>query len=91
MIRKSGGSKNGLLPKLVFIFLTVVLDITKAILNKLQAIVNKFIWNNKKPRIKLSKVEKRLQNGGLAIPNIKKILLRSHFGCMFGIVEYARR
>lgn len=59
-----------LLPKLVFVLLNTTLDIPEALLNKMQAIVNKFIWNNKKPR--MLAVEKRLQNGGLAIPNIRK-------------------
>lgn len=66
-----------LLPKLVFVFLNAVLDSPNTILSKMQAIINEFIWRSKKPRIRLRMVEQKLQNGGVAIPNIyKKIIMR---------------
>lgn len=34
--------------------------------------INKFIWHSKKPRIRLMMVEKKLQNGGVAISTIKE-------------------
>lgn len=60
-----------LLPKLIFVFLNVILSIPESMLNRIQAIINRFIWGNKRPRINMTTVEKTLRNGEVAIPNIK--------------------
>lgn len=52
-----------LLPKLTFVFLNTVLDIQNKMLAKIQNILNKFIWGGKKPRLKMSLVQKPLQEG----------------------------
>lgn len=64
--------KMVLLPKLILVFLNTILKIPYSMLNSIQAIINTFIWGHKKPRICLAIVEKRLQDGGVAIPNIRK-------------------
>lgn len=64
--------KMVLLPQLLFIFLNTLLDIPVKTLNKIQLILNKFIWDNRKPRIKFLITQKNLQNGGIGIPNIRK-------------------
>lgn len=56
-----------LLPRLLFVFLTVNLDILESILNRMQSIFNNFIWNNKKPQLRMSVVHKKL-----LVPNIGK-------------------
>lgn len=61
-----------LIPHFHHLVCCITIDIPEATLNKMQAIVNKFIWNKKKLRLRLTTLEKTLQNGGLAIPNNKK-------------------
>lgn len=57
--------KMVLLPKLIFVKLNTDIDIPEAILNKIQATVNTFIWNRQRPRLKLTTVRKKLPNGEL--------------------------
>lgn len=59
-------------------------------LNKIQSILNRFIWSTKKPRFKLTTVEKKWLSGGLAIPNIRKyyyakLVASDGGGCQYGI------
>lgn len=64
---RTAAVKTILLPKLIF-----VIDIPEKVLNKIQNIINKFIWKRATPKLKLAITEKALRNGGVAIPNIKK-------------------
>lgn len=59
------------LPRLIFILLNASIDVPETTVNRNQAIINRFIWNRERPRLKLTMVEKNLQNDGIAIPNIK--------------------
>lgn len=72
-----------LLPKLLFVFLNVILDISQALLNKFQTIINNFVWMNKKPRIWLARLEKSLVTGGLVIPKYNKILPFGFVGSIY--------
>lgn len=54
-----------------FFFLNVILDIPKTLLNRLQLIINNFIWGNKRQRVCFVTSEKSLSEGGLAVPNLK--------------------
>lgn len=61
-----------LLPKLLFVFLNTNLDVPKMTLSKIKSIINKYIWGARKLRIKFSIAEKKIQDGGIAIPNINR-------------------
>lgn len=50
-----------LLPKLIFMMLNAVIDIPEATVNKIQTILNNFIWRRKRPRLKLTTVEKNVK------------------------------
>lgn len=50
----------------------MILEIPNRLLSKMQGINSKLIWGNKKPRIRKSILEKGLEDGGLAVPNIMK-------------------
>lgn len=56
-----------LLPKLIFVFLNAFLDITVKTLQKIQSILNTFVWVSKNPRMKLLTTEKEFRNGGIGI------------------------
>lgn len=38
---------------------------------KLHSAISKFLWNNKRPRLKMSTIQRRRLDGGLAVPNFK--------------------
>lgn len=38
---------------------------------KLHSAISKFLWNNKRPRLKMSTIQQRRLDGGLAVPNFK--------------------
>lgn len=63
---------NMVLPKLVFTFLNIILDLPTAILNRIQGIFSKCIWGNKRAWVSAKFLEQQLENGGLAIPNIRQ-------------------
>lgn len=58
-----------LLPKVIFVFLNVILDIPRLVFNKLQSELNRFIWGRKRVRIKAS-ILQRTEEGGMAVPSI---------------------
>lgn len=60
-----------LLLKLLFVMTNVIIDISEKLLNKMQAVINKFIWNKATSRLKLAITEKALKDGGVPIPNVK--------------------
>lgn len=64
--------KTVLLPKILFVFLNANLQIPLANLNTMQAICNKFIWSYKRAHVRSHILEQRLEDGGLAMPNILK-------------------
>lgn len=64
--------KKGLLPKLIFVFLNVILELPGKGLNKIQRIFKKFIWNNKRPQLKLRFFEKRVESADQVVPNAQK-------------------
>lgn len=47
------------------------MNIPIVMLNKIQSIIN-FIWGARNPRMKFFLAEKRIQDGDIAIPNIKR-------------------
>ena len=50
------------------------LEITQTLADKIQNAVNNFIWQGKKPKIKQKVAYQNIEKGGLAIPNIDKLL-----------------
>ena len=51
------------------------LQITEDFVLKVQKSINDFIWNKKKPKIKQQVAYQSIKNGGLAIPDIEKIVM----------------
>lgn len=47
------------------------IDIPKGVFNNLDKILSKFIWQNKRPRIRLKTLQLSKSNGGLNLPNLK--------------------
>lgn len=63
--------KMNVLPRLLFLFNMIPLSPNKTFFKEINSIITKFIWNNKRPRIKLKTLQKTPAKGGLAFPNIQ--------------------
>lgn len=48
------------------------LDIQMKILNTMQSVINRFIWNFKTAKIKACILQQSIQKGALCVPNIVK-------------------
>ncbi len=63
--------KMNFLPRLLFLFSMIPLSPYKTFFKEINSIITKFIWNNKRPRIKLKTLQRSPAKGGLAFPNMQ--------------------
>lgn len=64
--------KMALLLRLISVLLNLGTSLPDVMVNRSQAIINRFTWSKKRPRLKFVMVEKKPQNRGIAIQNFKK-------------------
>lgn len=58
-----------ILPKLLYLFRTIPILIPQKFFSELASLLNKFIWQHKKPRIALTTLYKQRTLGGGGLPN----------------------
>ena len=63
--------KMNILPRVNFISSVLPLPPPTGYRKKLNSNVTKFLWNNKRPRLKMSTIQQRRLDGGLLVPNFK--------------------
>lgn len=63
--------KMNLLPRLLFLFQSLPIRVPMSIFKMLNILISQFIWQNKRPRIKLKTLHLPKDKGGLAVPNLK--------------------
>lgn len=68
-----------LLPKLLYLFRALPLIIPKTFINNLQEDVNRFIWQDKRPRFSRQVLYRSQSTGGLGLPNLWLYFLAAHF------------
>lgn len=59
------------LPRLLFLFQSLPVFIPQSAFRSLDNLISKFIWQNKRPRVRLKVLMSGKENGGLRLPNIK--------------------
>lgn len=59
------------LPKILYILRTLIISIPARIFHQFQVQMSKFIWQNKKPRLSLLLMRKKLHHGGMGLPDLK--------------------
>ena len=64
-----------ILPKLLYYFRTIPINVPKSKLEALQRLINKFIWADKRPRYSYALQFKSQPSGGLGLPNLWKYFL----------------
>ena len=59
-----------LLPRLLFLFQSLPVGIPASIFNLLNRLISTFIWQNKRPRVRLKAIFLPKDKGGLGLPNV---------------------
>lgn len=72
--------KMSILPKFVYFFQALLIDIPTAFFHQVDTLFTKFIWANKQPRISRSRMTIPKQYGGLAVPDVVKYYQAVHVG-----------
>ncbi len=63
--------KMNILPRLLFLFQSLPVWVPVSAFNKLEKLISKFIWQNKRPRIRLKILMSDKDRGGLNLPNLR--------------------
>lgn len=71
MIGRINIIKMSILPKFLYLFQSIPLPPPASFFNRLKKIITNFIWNNKRPRLRLSLLYLPFDRGGLRLPNMK--------------------
>lgn len=66
-----------ILPRLLFLFQSLPIHVPQLIPKILEKCITTFIWQNKRPRIRLKILMANKAKGGLGLPNLKNVLLGS--------------
>lgn len=62
--------KMNILPKFLYLFQIIPLAPPAGVFSKINSLFRKFIWNNKRPRVRLSLLYLAFDTGGLKCPNL---------------------
>ena len=63
--------KMNLLPRLLFLFQSLPVRVPASTLNMLDKLISTFIWQKKRPRVRLKTIHLPKDKGGLGLPNLK--------------------
>lgn len=69
--------KMNILPKLLFLFRSLPLYVSRSVIQKVQMDLLRFIWQNKKPRMGKVLMYRAQRRGGLGCPDLWKYFLAS--------------
>lgn len=63
--------KMNILPRLLYHLQMVPILLNNKTIKKVNSWFSTFIWNKKKPRLKMAKLQMSVEKGGLAVPNVR--------------------
>lgn len=69
-----------ILPKFLYLFQALPIHIPQSYFKQVQALFARFVWANKKPRLRRDLLLLPKQNGRLALPDIKQYYQATHLG-----------
>lgn len=71
--------KMNVLPKLIYLFQCIPLNVPKSFFKEINKATSSFLWQNKTPRVKLTTLQAPYTKGGLNLPNFRCYYLASQF------------
>lgn len=80
--------KMSVLPKYLYLFQSLPIYIPNAFFKKLDFVITSYLWNNKKPRLRKTHLQKSKQDGGLALPNFRYYYWASNLRCLTYWLHY---
>lgn len=63
--------RMNILPKLLYLFQMLPIDIPKLAFDNLDKLISKFIWQGRRPRVRLKTLQLLKSQGGLKLPNFR--------------------
>lgn len=63
--------RMNILPRLLFLFQSLPVFVPQSTFKLLEKMISKFIWQNKRPRIRLKMLMSGREKGGLGLPNLR--------------------
>lgn len=79
--------KMTILPKLLYYFRALPINVPKSKLLYIQRIINKFIWAGKKPRCSYALMHRPQTSGGFGLPNIWLYFFSSQINPTYSMVH----
>jgi len=67
--------KMNILPRLLYLFLSLPVDVSKDQFLKWDKCISRFVWGGKRPRICYATLQLLKDRGGMALPNLKEYFL----------------
>uniref|UniRef100_A0A3Q1G8Y6 IQ motif and ubiquitin domain containing n=1 Tax=Acanthochromis polyacanthus TaxID=80966 RepID=A0A3Q1G8Y6_9TELE len=64
--------KMNILPRLLYIFRTLPVEVDDSCFKEWDKLISRFIWQEKRPRIRYNSLQSRKEKGGMALPFLKK-------------------
>lgn len=74
--------KMNILPRLLFIFQSLPVWVPVLAFNTLEKFISKFVWQNKRPRIRLKILMSNKDGGGLNLPNLRYYYWAAHLSAI---------
>jgi len=71
--------KMSILPKFIYLFQCLPINVPKSFFKELNKILTPFIWQRKNPRVKLVSLQAPYSRGGLNLPNFRNYYLASQY------------
>lgn len=73
-----------ILPKLLYLFRTLIIPLPNTFLSSVQKLFTQYIWNHKPPRCSLTIMLKHRRQGGMGVPNV----LSYYKACVMDQIKY---
>ena len=71
--------KMNILPKFIYLFQCLAINVPKSFFKELNKIITPFIWQKKNPRVKLISLQAPYSRRGLNLPNFRNYYLASQY------------